>query len=140
MWIRSTYRALWLALLLCCVLGPGCSLDEAEANVRGAKKKIENLTPYVPTSHTYIPVGISALCTAALAVIRIIKERRNTNRMKAAIKAKAKQIDKIIAAPANPDPTKPNPVLAYMRLNHSTATGKKLAALNDFDAVREGEL
>ena len=74
MWIRSTYRALWLALLLCCVLGPGCSLDEAEANVRGAKKKIENLTPYVPTSHTYIPVGISALCTAALAVIRIIKE------------------------------------------------------------------
>ena len=58
--------------------------------------------------------------------------------MKTAIKVKSKQIDKIIAAPSNPDTPKVNPVLAFMRADKNSAKGRKLDALDTFDDVRNG--
>lgn len=138
MWKRICLVLVLGCLAFSCMGSKGCSINEAETGLTNVKEKTDLVTPYVPTSHTYIPATISAVCTAALAFIRIIKERRETRRMKTAIKVKSKQIDKIIAAPSNPDPSKINPVLAFMRADKTTARGKKLDALDTFDDVRNG--
>lgn len=127
-----------VCLSISCAGFKGCSVDEAEDGLTTVKDLTSHVTPYVPTSHTYIPAAISALCTAALSLIKIIKEQRETQRMKTAIKVKARQIDQVISAPANPDPNKENPVLTFLRKDKSLADDKKHAALCTFDAVRKG--
>lgn len=138
--MRKRSRLFFLAcsLLLCvCVLG-GCDIDDAELTTQQIKNLADGAAPYVPTTHTYIPAAVSALSTAALAVIRILKERRNTNLMKEAIKAKARQINLIITPSDNPGHDKESPVKTLMRKLTNASTPKVQDNLITFDKVRKG--
>jgi len=114
---RISLVVAWACLLLLPALSLSCSLEEAERIVVKGKTYIEASSAYVPKTHTYIPAGLSALATATLCVIKLLKERRNTKRMKEAIKAKARQIGTVLAKPSNPDAGKENPRNAFMRGN-----------------------
>lgn len=137
-WGNTMRLFLVAGILLASLFLLGCSLEDAETNLEGIQKLSSSTTPYVPAEHTYIPAGISALATAALAVVRILKERRMTNRMKEAIKAKAKQVDILIASPGNPDPEKDNGIKKFLRADAANADAPTRAALADFDLARKG--
>ena len=136
---RCDIMALVLGCFLGCCLGlSGCSLDETKDNVQTVRDLTNTAAPYIPVTHTYIPAAISVLSTAALAIIRILKERRNTQLMKDAIRAKAAHIDILTVAADNPGTEKKSPILTGLSKLHKISTPEIKDALNRFDAVRKG--
>lgn len=131
-------------LAICVILPPlffsGCTPDEAEQNLEKTQELTAKITPYVPTTHTWIPSGISALCALGLSIVKILKERRETQKMKSAIVTKSDQIDKLIlsvkAASDNPG----NVVTKFMKTDTRTRTPEEKCHLNHFDAVRKNLL
>lgn len=138
MWKKLSAVVVLVCLLLLPLIFSGCSLEETEENLTTVRSASNTVMPYVPTTHTYIPIAVSSICTAALAVIKILRERGETRRMKKAIKAKGRQIDTVLAAKGNPDNTKEHALKTFMRADKSTADEGKFDALSDFDSVRKG--
>jgi len=126
-----------LLLLLSFVI-TGCTLEDAERNILSTQKFTEKYGQHAPAGYRWIPAGISGVCTLALGIIGIVKERRRNSKMKNAINAKADQIDKlIISADAQTD-NPGNIITKFMKTDTRARTPGEKKSLNHFDAIRKG--
>lgn len=118
----------------------GCDANTARENVTSVQQLSENMQHVVPADYSWIPAGITGVCTLALGILAFLKERRKSNILKSAIVTKADQIDKLILSAAAQTENPGNVVTKFMKADTRLRDFADKKHLNTFDAVRKGLL
>ena len=137
MWVRLRYFSCALLLSLCALGITGCTIEDAERNTLSAQKFAVKYGHLAPAGYRWIPAGISGICTLALGILGLVRERRKGMKMKDAILTKSDQIDKLILSAGMNKENPGNVVTTFMKNDTRSRSPKEKSCLNHFDQIRK---